>query len=67
MMNGIVKIGQLAPDIEAVSTMGDINLNNYKGKWIVLFSHPRRFYSRVVFQFGEIQKKPDIALISLNR
>lgn len=26
-----------------MSTMGDINLNNYKGKWIVLFSHPGDF------------------------
>lgn len=45
MMNGNVKIGSLAPEIDAASTMGNINLNNYKGKWVVLFSHPRRFYS----------------------
>ena len=44
MMNGNVKIGEMAPEIDAVSTMGKINLNNYKGKWVVLFSHPRRFY-----------------------
>ena len=43
MMNGNVKIGSLAPDIEATSTMGPINLNNYKGKWVVLFSHPGDF------------------------
>lgn len=43
MMNGNVKIGSLAPDIEAASTMGPINLNNYKGKWVVLFSHPGDF------------------------
>ena len=43
MMNGNVKIGSLAPDIEAVSTMGNINLNDYKGKWVVLFSHPGDF------------------------
>lgn len=43
MMNGNVKIGQPAPGFNAISTMGNINLNNYKGKWIVLFSHPGDF------------------------
>ena len=41
MMNGNVKIGQMAPDFEGMSTQGPINLNDYKGKWVVLFSHPR--------------------------
>ena len=53
MMNGNVRIGEAAPEIEAVSTTGNINLNDYKGKWVVLFSHPRRLYPRVVSQFGE--------------
>lgn len=43
MMNGIVKIGMSAPDFEAETTMGKINLNDYKGKWVVLFSHPGDF------------------------
>lgn len=43
MMNGNVKIGQIAPDFEAVSTYGRINLNDYKGKWLILFSHPGDF------------------------
>ena len=43
MMNGNVKIGELAPDFEAVTTMGDIKLSNYKGKWVILFSHPGDF------------------------
>lgn len=45
MMNGNVKIGTYAPDFEAETTMGKIELNQYKGKWVILFSHPRRFYS----------------------
>jgi len=40
MMNGNVKIGQIAPEFCATTTMGNISLNDYKGKWIVLFSHP---------------------------
>ena len=47
MMNGTVRIGEAAPEIEAVSTTGNINLKDYKGKWVVLFSHPRRLYPRM--------------------
>ena len=43
MMNGNVRIGMYAPDFEAQTTMGEISLNDYKGKWIVLFSHPGDF------------------------
>ena len=43
MMNGVVKIGQQAPDFEAITTMGTVNLHQYKGKWLVLFSHPGDF------------------------
>ena len=43
MMNGNVKIGDRAPDFKAVSTMGNISLNDYIGKWVVLFSHPGDF------------------------
>ena len=38
MMNGNVKIGEDAPEFEATTTMGNIKLSNYKGKWVVLFS-----------------------------
>ena len=43
LMNGNVKIGQKAPDFEAVTTCGNISLNDYKGKWLILFSHPGDF------------------------
>lgn len=43
MMNGNVKIGMYAPEFEADSTMGKISLNQYRGKWVVLFSHPGDF------------------------
>ena len=43
MMNGNVKIGEYAPEFEATTTMGNIKLSDYKGKWIVLFSHPGDF------------------------
>lgn len=43
MMNGNVKIGQKAPDFEATTTFGEIKLEDYKGKWLILFSHPGDF------------------------
>lgn len=43
MMNGNVKIGQKAPDFEAETTFGKVSLDDYKGKWLVLFSHPGDF------------------------
>lgn len=43
MVNGNIKIGQIAPDFNATTTMGNISLDKYKGKWIVLFSHPGDF------------------------
>ncbi len=43
MMNGNVKIGQNAPDFSADTTYGPITLDDYKGKWLVLFSHPGDF------------------------
>ena len=61
MMNGNVRIGMYAPDFEAQSTMGNICLNDYKGKWVVLFSHPRRLYP-CMFNFQTL-KSIDITAI----
>ena len=43
MMNGVVKIGERAPEFEAETTMGNIKLSDYKGEWLVFFSHPGDF------------------------
>ena len=43
MMNGNVKIGQHAPDFTVQTTYGEVSLDDYKGKWLVLFSHPGDF------------------------
>ena len=41
--NGNVKIGEKAPNFEAISTFGKVSLKDYEGKWLVLFSHPGDF------------------------
>ena len=43
MMNGNVRIGQMAPDFEAQTTFGKVKLSDYRGKWLILFSHPGDF------------------------
>ena len=43
LTNGNVKIGQKAPNFEATTTFGPVTLEDYKGKWLVLFSHPGDF------------------------
>lgn len=63
MMNGNVKIGQKAPDFEAVTTCGPKTLNDYKGKWLVLFSHPGDFTPVYSYNLGNVAKNmkmPDI-------
>lgn len=41
--NGNVKIGDKAPNFDATTTFGKIKLDDYKGKWLVFFSHPGDF------------------------
>ena len=43
MMNGNIKIGQRAPDFEATTTCGKVRMEDYRGKWLVFFSHPGDF------------------------
>lgn len=38
-----LRIGDLAPDFEARSTTGPIKLSDFRGHWLILFSHPADF------------------------
>lgn len=43
-LNTMPRIGDQAPDFEAVTTIGKIKLSDYaKDKWLVMFSHPADF------------------------
>jgi peroxiredoxin 2/4 len=37
------RIGSPAPQFEAVTTQGTIKLEDFKGSWLILFSHPADF------------------------
>lgn len=42
--NYMPTIGETAPAFKAVTTQGEINFpKDYKGKWVILFSHPADF------------------------
>jgi peroxiredoxin (alkyl hydroperoxide reductase subunit C) len=41
--NNCLTLGMKAPDFTAQSTFGPLTLSDYKGKWVVLFSHPGDF------------------------
>ncbi len=41
--NLLPRLNEPAPQFSAPSTMGDIRLSDFKGKWVVLFSHPADF------------------------
>ncbi|MDO9521192.1 MAG: peroxiredoxin [Pseudohongiella sp.] len=40
---GLPRLNEAAPDFNAPTTHGPRSLSDYKGKWLVLFSHPADF------------------------
>lgn len=67
-----LRIGDLAPDFSARSTTGDVQLSNYRGRWLILFSHPADFTPVCTSEFvalassaGEFEKR-DCALMALS-
>ncbi len=43
-VNTMPRIGEKAPEFKAVTTQGNINFpSDYKGSWVILFSHPADF------------------------
>jgi peroxiredoxin (alkyl hydroperoxide reductase subunit C) len=40
---GLPLLGRKAPDFEVATTQGTLRLSDFKGSWLVLFSHPADF------------------------
>lgn len=53
------RLNEPAPDFKAVSTQGEISLSQYKGKWVVLFSHPADFTPVCTTEFVEFARQYD--------
>lgn len=66
------RIGELAPDWEAVTTHGKKKLSDYKDKWVIMFSHPADFTPVCTTEFvafseiyNELEKR-NVQLIGLS-
>lgn len=53
------RINDPAPDFEAKSTQGPLKLSDFKGKWVVLFSHPADFTPVCTTEFVEFAKRSE--------
>ncbi len=51
--------GDLAPDFCARTTMGDVRLTDYRGRWLLFFSHPADFTPVCTSEFVGISKAAD--------
>jgi len=69
---GFPILGQKAPDFEALTTQGTLRLSDYKGTWLILFSHPADFTpvcTTEFMAFSEIYdelKKRNVELLGLS-
>lgn len=51
-----LRMGDIAPDFEARSTLGLMKLLDYRGRWLVFFSHPADFTPVCTSEFVAIAK-----------
>lgn len=60
--NNCLTLGMKAPDFEAESTFGPLRLSDYRGRWVVLFSHPGDFTPVWTTEFIAFAKQYDCFL-----
>lgn len=51
-----VRIGDTAPDFRARTTMGEKNLSDFRGRWLIFFSHPADFTPVCTTEFIALAK-----------
>lgn len=56
---GLPRLNEAAPAFEARTTHGDRSLADYKGKWLVLFSHPADFTPGCTTEFIAFARAAD--------
>lgn len=54
-----IQIGDLAPNFQARTTMGEMSLADYRGRWVVLFSHPADFTPVCTSEFVALSRAGD--------
>ena len=51
-----LRIGDVAPDFRARTTLGEVRLSDYRGRWLVFFSHPADFTPVCTSEFVALAK-----------
>ena len=51
-----IRIGETAPDFRARTTLGERSLSEYRGQWLILFSHPADFTPVCTTEFIALAK-----------
>src|SRR5215813_3650482 len=51
------RLNEPAPDFQATSTQGPVKLSDYRGKWVVLFSHPADFTPVCTTELSEFARR----------
>ncbi|MDD3447155.1 MAG: peroxiredoxin [Zavarzinia sp.] len=65
-------IGEAAPDFQARSTMGTVSLSGFRGRWVLLLSHPADFTPVCTSEFVALARNAhrfkalDCALVALS-
>ena len=54
-----LRIGDVVPRFSARSTQGPLDLGNYRGRWLVLFSHPADFTPVCTSEFVALARAAD--------
>ncbi len=57
MTSPTLRLRDLAPDFRARTTLGDITLSDYRGKWLIFFSHPADFTPVCTTEFIALAKR----------
>lgn len=50
------RLDELAPEFEARTTMGTIKVSDYRGRWLLFFSHPADFTPVCTSEFVALEK-----------
>ena len=54
-----LRLGDEAPDFEARSTHGPLKLSDYRGRWLIFFSHPADFTPVCTTEFAALARQKD--------
>jgi peroxiredoxin (alkyl hydroperoxide reductase subunit C) len=56
---GMPRIGERAPDFEALTTHGPLTMSALRGQWVVLFSHPADFTPVCTTEFVALARRAE--------